>query len=68
MREYDVTCPSCGTVNKGLFLEETEGNYECEGCGKMGRLSEYQRRLNALREGNKGKKGSGPEKMTPLTV
>ena len=25
MKQYDVKCPVCGTVNKGLFLDETEG-------------------------------------------
>ena len=22
MEQYDVTCPICGTLNKGLFLDE----------------------------------------------
>ena len=25
MEQYDVTCPICGTLNKGLFLDETGG-------------------------------------------
>lgn len=29
----DVRCPECGTINYGLFLEETEGWMECENCG-----------------------------------
>ena len=37
MKQYDVECPNCGTVNKGLFLEETNGRMICEHC-----LAEYQ--------------------------
>lgn len=29
---YDEKCPLCGTVNKGLDLEETNGWFECEKC------------------------------------
>lgn len=32
MKQYDVTCPFCGTVNHNLFLEETNGRMECEHC------------------------------------
>ena len=32
MKQYDVTCPFCGTVNKGLFLEEPHGWMICEKC------------------------------------
>ncbi len=32
MKQYDVKCPICGTVNKGLYLEETNGWMECEHC------------------------------------
>ena len=37
MKQYDVECPNCGTVNKGLYLEETNGWMICEHC-----LTEYQ--------------------------
>ena len=30
---YDVKCTVCGTVNRGLNLEETEGRMICERCG-----------------------------------
>ena len=30
---YDVKCPVCGTVNRNLNLEETEGRMICEHCG-----------------------------------
>ena len=26
---------SCGTVNRGLYLYETNGLYECEKCGNV---------------------------------
>ena len=32
MRTYDVKCPICGKVNRGLYLEETEGWMECDQC------------------------------------
>lgn len=32
MRTYDVKCPICGTVNRALYLEETEGWMECDHC------------------------------------
>ena len=33
MKQYDIKCPVCGTVNYGLFLQETDGRMECEHCG-----------------------------------
>lgn len=32
MKKYDAKCPVCGTVNKDLYLEETEGWMICEHC------------------------------------
>ena len=32
MKTYDVKCPICGTLNKNLYLEETDGWMECEKC------------------------------------
>ena len=32
MKRTTVTCPVCGTVNRDLFLEETEGWFECQEC------------------------------------
>lgn len=32
MKQYDVKCPICGTMNNGLYLEETQGWMECENC------------------------------------
>ena len=43
MKGTDVRCPECGTVNKSLFLEETEGHYECERCGYCGTVEGCRR-------------------------
>ena len=34
-RIYDRVCPLCGTINRGLYLYETNGLYECEKCGNV---------------------------------
>lgn len=38
MKQYDVECPNCGTVNKGLYLEETNGWMICEHCRIRGNI------------------------------
>ena len=35
MKKYDVACPCCGHINRGLYLEETGGMMECEKCGNI---------------------------------
>ena len=41
MNSKDVKCPICGTVNRGLDLDETDGWMECERChGVYGRAKE----------------------------
>ena len=35
MKSYDLRCPICGAVNRGLYLEETDGWMECEKCGNV---------------------------------
>lgn len=35
MKHYDVRCPFCGTLNKDLLLDETEGSLECERCERL---------------------------------
>ena len=35
MKRYDAKCPVCGTVNHGVYLEETNGWMECERCGSL---------------------------------
>ena len=33
VKRFDVKCPACGKVNRDLFLEETNGCFECDNCG-----------------------------------
>ena len=34
-KDFDRVCPLCGTTNRRLYLHETKGLYECEGCGTV---------------------------------
>ena len=43
MKSYDLRCPICGAVNRGLYLEETDGWMECEKCGNVTQSMEHQR-------------------------
>ena len=42
MKSYDLRCPICGTVNRGLNLEETDGWMECEKCGNVTQSMEHR--------------------------
>lgn len=35
MKVYDIKCPLCDTVNKNLYLDETNGWMECEHCRQV---------------------------------
>ncbi len=35
---YNVKCPLCGTENKNLYLDETNGWFECECCKRESRF------------------------------
>lgn len=35
MKQYDVECPVCRKLNKGLYLHETGGYMECDRCGTV---------------------------------
>lgn len=37
----DVKCPICGTVNRSLDLDETDGWMECESCHNAIQILEY---------------------------
>ena len=41
LNAVDVMCPVCGTVNKSLDLEETDGWMECEHCGQVTQHLKY---------------------------
>ena len=43
MKQYDIKCPCCGTVNKGLYLDETGGWMICEHCHAETMDGEYAR-------------------------
>ena len=45
MERYDVKCPECGTLNRNLYLEETEGWMECECCGNTSRIAYRKPRM-----------------------
>ena len=38
MKAVNVSCPVCGTLNRHLDLEETDGWMECEECGSVVRF------------------------------
>ena len=42
MKSYIARCTCCGRVNLNLFLEETEGFFECDACGTINHIEEYE--------------------------
>lgn len=34
MKSFSVICPVCGSLNRGVYLEETQGRVECCVCKK----------------------------------
>ena len=43
MSKQDVKCPKCGCVNKGLYLDETDGCMECIKCRNVVRVRPTQK-------------------------
>lgn len=43
MKAYDVKCPNCKSENKDLYLDETEGSFICEKCGRMTTVPGFER-------------------------
>ena len=35
----DAVCPACGTINRNLFLRETDGWFECEYCMTISKVN-----------------------------
>lgn len=35
MKNFSVICPVCGSLNRGVYLEETQGRVECCICKKV---------------------------------
>ena len=48
MCQVSVKCPHCGTVNKNMYLDETEGWFECEKCGIATRVPGLERLTSAV--------------------
>ena len=38
---FDAVCPNCGTENRNMYLEETNGWMECECCGKSSQVMKF---------------------------
>ena len=38
---YQAICPCCGRLNRNLYLEETEGFFECEACGQIANARDF---------------------------
>ncbi len=43
MERYDVKCPLCGTENKDLYLEETDGWMECQHCKQTVKVLKFSK-------------------------
>ena len=43
MNLVDVKCPFCGTINRSLDIEETDGWMECGHCGNAVQMMKYVR-------------------------
>ena len=70
MNGYTVKCPICGALNKSLFLEETEGQYECEWCGHTGLIDGYRRKLkrNIRMQNSTAEKPKHIKRLMPFPV
>lgn len=44
--QYNEKCPVCGTINKGLNLEETNGWFECEHCKNIVNTFQYSKYIS----------------------
>lgn len=64
MSAVDVRCPACGTVNKSVDLEETDGWMECESCGEVTQqMNTYKRHVQSL---SIDEDSGNPEDLHPL--
>jgi transcription elongation factor Elf1 len=43
LNSADAKCPICGTLNKSVDLEETDGWMECENCGNAVQILKYMK-------------------------
>lgn len=42
---YDVACPHCGKLIRNLYLEDSEGYFECDLCGTVHNVREEEKHL-----------------------
>ncbi len=42
MKTYNEACSRCGKVNRYLYLDETEGTFECDSCGALNRVKDWK--------------------------
>ena len=45
MKRYTCECPVCGTINKDLYLEDSQGWYVCEKCDTSVQAMEVVKRV-----------------------
>ena len=45
MKRYTCECPVCGTINKELYLEDSQGWYVCEKCDTSVQAMEVVKRV-----------------------
>ena len=43
MKLYFAECPYCNKINVGLYLDETDGNFECDRCGRESRVAQREK-------------------------
>lgn len=53
-KTYNIRCPVCGAINRGLNLEETDGRYICCSCGRETVWQKYKEGKEADNECNGG--------------
>ena len=41
---YDEKCPICGKLNKGMYLDETQGLFVCEKCGNEIQIPRFKKK------------------------
>ena len=53
---HQAICPCCGRLNRNLYLEETEGFFECEACGQIANARDFMTDTSSGDESKKLKK------------
>lgn len=45
MKRYTCECPICGTINKDLYLEDSQGWFVCEKCDNSVQIMKFEKRI-----------------------